>query len=80
MTRLVKPVTRHSEATIRDCGKIRELVVTLYPGDTIGLRPAGTRRKREELTTLRAVYDMAVRQRVQAERSAKLAAKKARKS
>lgn len=35
MTRLKKPVTRQSDSLVRDRGRLRELVVTLYPGGTI---------------------------------------------
>lgn len=76
MTGLKKPVRRKSEAVIRDCGKYRQLIVVLYPGDIIGLRPAGTRR--EEMTTLAAVYGLAVKQRVAKERAEKMAKKSRR--
>jgi hypothetical protein len=32
MTQLTKPVTRRTENEIRDGGKRRPLVITLYPG------------------------------------------------
>ena len=78
MTDLRKPVTRRTDDTIRDAGRVRRLVVTLYPGDVIGLRPEKTRR--EERTTLAAVYDLAVRLRVDAERREKKASRKARRA
>lgn len=66
MTKLSKPVSRMSEATVRDSGKLKRLVITIYPNDTVGLRPEKTRR--EETVTLGAVYSLAVKQRVNAER------------
>ncbi len=79
-TKLTKPVKRVSGSIVRDCGKIRNLVVTLYPNDTIGLRPEGTRQKREERVTLTSCYALAVRQRVAAERIEREAKKKAKKA
>jgi hypothetical protein len=71
MTMLHKPVTRHTETLVRDGAKRRNLVVTLYPGGVIGLRPSKTRR--EELLTLEVAYALAVRQRVAKERAEKKA-------
>ncbi len=76
-TKLTKPVKRLSASIVRDAGKIRNLVITLYPNDTIGLRPEKTRR--EEIVTLGSVYALAVRQRAMKEHAEKLAAKKAKK-
>ena len=76
MTKLTKPVRRITDSTIRDCGKVRNLIVTLYPNDTIGLRPAKTRR--EEIVSLESCYGLGVKQRVAAERAEKLAKKKNR--
>lgn len=73
MTDLRKPVSRRTDTTIRDAGKSRRLVVTLYPGDVIGVRPEKTRR--EERTTLAAVYDLAVKARVRLEQAEKRARK-----
>lgn len=64
MTPLNKSVTRKSGATVRDGSRQRELVVTLYPGGTLGLRPAATRR--EECISLSEIYALAVRRRVHA--------------
>lgn len=69
MTPLTKPVTRKTESTVRDGGKRRRLVLTLYPNGTLGLRPEKTRR--EERLTIEAAYDLAVRLRVIEERKAK---------
>jgi hypothetical protein len=66
MTKLNKPVRRVSDELVRSAGKSRPLVVTIYPGDVIGLRPQGTRQ--EERTTLRACYDLAIKLRVRSER------------
>lgn len=74
MTSLTKPVTRRSSLCVRECGKWREMVVTLFPNDTIGLRPAGTHR--QEIVTLASVYSLAVKQRVAAERADKKARRK----
>jgi hypothetical protein len=68
-TKLNKPVSRISNEQVRDGSKIRNLVVTLYPGGGIGLRPQGTRR--EEIYPLEAVYHTALKMRVAAERAAK---------
>lgn len=78
MTDLNKPIRRRAPNTIRDAGKLRRLVVTLLPGGTVGLRPEGTRRN--EYVSLDACYALAVRQRVNAERSDKARARKARKA
>lgn len=79
MTLLHKPVRRSTATTVHDQGKHRRLVVTLYPGDVIGLRPEKTRR--EEFTSLAAVYSLAVKQRVarqRAERAQRRRGKRAR--
>ena len=77
MTPLTKPVTRRSETVIRDGGTRRRLVVTIYPNDTVGLRPERTRR--EERITLDAVYACAIKARVRHEQAEKRAKKKARR-
>ena len=69
MTPLKKAVRRRTEAPHRG----RRLVVTLMPGDVIGLRPERTRR--EEYVSLAALYDYAVKARVLSERAAKAARK-----
>lgn len=73
-TQLSRPVCRRTEDTIRDGGKRRRMVVTLYPNSTIGIRPERTRR--EELIPLETVWWHALKARVTAEREAK---KKARR-
>ena len=77
MTQLIKPVKRVSDAMVRDAGKLKRLVVTLYPNQTIGVRPERTRR--EEIVTIAAVYSLAVKQRVALQQSAKRAAKAAKR-
>jgi len=72
-TRLTKPVSRVSGEVIRDAGKFRQLVVTIYPNGLIGLRPQGTRR--EETLSIPWVYLRAVEARVLREKEAKRKAK-----
>lgn len=78
MTKLKTAVTRMSEATVRDGGKRRRLVITIYPGSDpmIGLRPEKTRG--EETISLDAVYALAVRQRVNQEAREKKALRKSK--
>jgi hypothetical protein len=73
-TKLHKSIARVSNEHIRDTGKFRPLVVTLYPSGCIGLRPQGTRR--EELYPLANIYAIAVKARVAAEKAEKKAARK----
>ena len=67
MNPLNKPVTRRSEETVREAGRLRRIVVTLYPNGTIGLRPEKTRR--EEILPIEAIYIIAVKARVASERA-----------
>ena len=76
-TRLNKRVKRLTEATIREAGKTRRNVVTLYPSGVIGLRPEKTRR--EELIAIDTVWRTAVRNRVAVERMEKAKKRKAKK-
>ncbi len=71
MTLLSKPVRRQTSATVREQGKLRRLVVTIYPNDTIGLRPS--KLLREEIVTMDSVYSLAVKQRVAKEQAEKKA-------
>jgi len=81
MTPLNKPVVRKTRDTLgwgygSDTG--RNLVVTLTPssdGDTISIRPIGTRRA--ETVLLQDVYHWAIRSRCQQAHLAKARAKKA---
>lgn len=61
-TKLKKPVTRSTEATVRDGGAPRNIIVTLYPNGVLGLRLA--RSRREETVGLDHVYLFAVKLRV----------------
>lgn len=72
-TKLNKAVSRVSMVLIRDGGKVRHLVVTMYPSGDLGLRPQGTRR--EERYPIDRVYDAAVKARVASEKAAKRKAK-----
>lgn len=65
MTPLNKPVVRRSGAVSGG----RRLIVSLEPGDVIGIRPAGCRRT--EYMPVLAAYTWAVKARVLAERAAK---------
>lgn len=78
MTDLNKPVRRRSGFMVRDAGKLRKVVVTLYPHGFIGLRPEKTRR--EETLGLQAAYDVAVKMRVARQRAEEQAARKARRA
>lgn len=77
MTDLNKPVRRRSFELKRDAGKMRRIVVTLYPAGFLGLRLEKTRR--EEVLPLQAAYDVAVKMRVASEKSKKAAERKAKK-
>jgi len=72
MTHLTRPVRRLAPSVYS-----RPLVVTLYPNQTIGLRPARTRR--EYLVTLSRVFRLALEVSMEADRRAKLDAKNARR-
>jgi hypothetical protein len=64
----------------RDRGRLRAIIVTLYPAGHIGLRLQGTRR--EETIPIEAVYERAVKMRLaleQAERRKKREARRARR-
>jgi hypothetical protein len=68
MTPLERPIARRTAGLHRG----RQLVVTLYPGDIIGVRHL--RMRKEYTLPLAAVYDMAVKAevaRARAERAAK---------
>lgn len=67
MTDLSKPVRRRSADYKRDGGKLRRVVVTLYPAGYIGLRLERTRR--EETLPITAAFDAAVKMRVAYERA-----------
>lgn len=71
MTPLSRQVRR---ACLQARGERRVLVVSLEPGDLIGVRPLGLRRT--EFMPIEAVYHAAVKARVLAERQAKKREKK----
>ena len=72
-TALSRKVKRRTEAPHRG----RRLVVTLYPGDMIGLRQE--RRRTEEIISLAGVYDFAVKARVAGELWKRAQERKARR-
>jgi len=59
MTDLNKAVTRRTRANVPH-GVKPEIVVTLYPGGTIGLRETGRRRKHEYCLDIGRLYVRAV--------------------
>ena len=71
MTDLRRPVKRRSAASVRDRGKQRRIVVTLYPAGFIGMRLEGTRRDREETLTIEAAYQLAIMGRLERTRAAR---------
>lgn len=78
MTKLNKSVVRLSELSIvRDGGRTKPLVITIYPSGVVGIRPHKTRR--EEFITLTACYDLAVKLRVRATKQEKAKVKRATK-
>ena len=65
-----KPVSRvFDRALVNDGGKQRQLIVTFYPEGTIGLRPSGCRKDREEIISAVSAYENAIRQRVAGEQA-----------
>lgn len=68
-TDLNRPVKRRSHETLRDTGKARRVIVTLYPAGHMGLRLEGTRR--EETLPLTTAYEIAVRARLITQRAEK---------
>ena len=73
-TKLTKPVTRVSSELVRDRGKMCPLVVTIHPNGFIGIRPQGMRK--EELYPIEAVYSIALKARVAAEKAERKARRK----
>lgn len=70
MTDLKRPVSRRTSLPV---DRRYRVVVTLLPGDLISFRLERTRKC--YVTTLRACYERAVKQHVEAERAAKKKAK-----
>mgnify|MGYP000940689843 CR=1 FL=1 len=73
MSPLKKRITRRAELPHRG----RRLVVTLYPGDMIGLRHE--RCRAEEVISLAGVYDFAVKTRVANERWKRMQERRAKR-
>lgn len=69
-TVLNKPIKRKSHQSRREVGKLRAIIVTLYPAGFIGLRLEGTRR--EETIPIEAAYERAVKMRLAAEQTERL--------
>lgn len=69
MTPLDKKISRRTNTVRRDRGKMRRYVITLYPGDLIGLRLEKCRQ--EELLPVGVAYEVATRLRVASERAEK---------
>ncbi len=75
-TKITKAIRRLSDSSVRDGGRPRRLVVTLYPQGFIGLRQERTRR--EETVSLEAMYWYAIKSRVAGERLARAKRRKQR--
>lgn len=76
-TQLTKKVSRKSGVAQFSRGKLRRVIVTLYPNDVIGFRLEKT--SKEELLPLGAAYVYAARLRVANEKRQREMAKKASK-
>lgn len=76
MTSLNKPVTRRTRASVPH-GVKPEIVITLYPGGTIGLREAGRRKTAEYFLDVGTLYVRAVQNKIAVERMAKAKARSA---
>lgn len=74
MTKLTKPVRRASDAIVRSGGKLRNIVVTIYPNDTIGFRLSKTRK--EEILPIGSAFQLAIRARLANEKHQKAIEKK----
>jgi hypothetical protein len=74
MTPLNKQVRRLGEARVRDRSRYRQLVVSLHPGDFIGLRMQGCRQL--ETFPIDALYSIAVKARVARERAERKAGRR----
>lgn len=76
MTQLDKPVQRRTRASVPH-GVKPEIVITLYPGGTIGLRESGRRKSAEVCVDVGTLYVQAVQNKVWRERMVKSKAKAA---
>lgn len=82
MTDLNKPLSRRTRASVPH-GVKPEIIVTLYPGGTIGLRESGRRKSAEYCLDVGALYVRAVQNKIAYDRlqkgKAKADARKLRK-
>ncbi len=69
MTILKKPVSRQTNGKVHECGQYRDIVVIIRPPNILGFRAKGCRK--EYCLTAEALYTMAVRAAVMAEKRAK---------
>lgn len=76
MTPTSKPVTRRCMLPVRE-SRYRRLVVTLGPGDMLKLRPERT--SQSEFISIAAIYSMAIKIRLAAEKAERAANRKAKK-
>ncbi len=79
MTALNKAVSRKTRASVPH-GVQSELVVTLYPGGTIGLRENGRRKSSEVCVDVGTLYVRALQNKIAGERMAKAKARKAERT
>lgn len=70
MTDLNRPVSRRTRASVPH-GVKPEIVVTLYPGGTIGLRESGRRKSAEYCLDVGALYVRAVQNQIACDRMKK---------
>lgn len=78
MTSLSKPVTRKTRANVPH-GCKPEIVITLYPGGTIGLREAGRAKASEVYFDLGSLYVRGVQNKIAVERMRRAKTKAAEK-
>lgn len=76
-TKLNKPVSRESYASIHEAGKARPIVITISPPSLIGFRAKGTRRT--YWLTANSCYMAAVKAHVEDERKRKAKEKREKK-
>lgn len=75
MTPIRKAVFRVSGATIRECGRARQVIVGICPGDVLELRLKGTRRRYQ--VGISTVFYQAVRLTAEFEKRERAARRKA---
>jgi hypothetical protein len=74
MTNLNRPLSRVSKGTVKEAGKVRNIIVILRPPNVIGFRAKGCRK--EYQLTIDACYWMAVKAEERAQHKEKLKQKK----